>query len=305
VTLDTVYGRDPAKAEVFARDHGYRRSVAHLAEALGDGSFDLAIICSPSEAHAEQTELALRAGAHVLTEIPLALSYAEAERLTGLAETLGRTLMVAHTQRFYAPLMEAHRRIDSRQLTLHSMICRYAFLRRKNEDWQGRTRTWTDNLLWHHGCHAVDSALWLLGVTEPGLVAATGTLALPDQRMGIPMDLALTLRTPQDQLVSIAMSYNTHLPVHDYLMIGREDTLLYVDKGLIGSQGVIIDARDMGSEGRDGNLLQDQEFLAAIREQRPAATSGRAVLPAYRALQDIQDHVDASHAPGALHPIAP
>ena len=54
-----------------------------------------------------------------------------------------------------------------------------------------------------------------------------------DRPFAADVDLALTLRTPQDQLVSIAMSYNTHLPVHDYLMIGREDTLQYVDRKLV------------------------------------------------------------------------
>jgi 2-hydroxy-4-carboxymuconate semialdehyde hemiacetal dehydrogenase len=305
VELDTVVGRDPAKAAAFATEFGYRRSVSTLAEALADDAIDLVAVCSPSEAHAAQAEAALRAGKHVLVEIPLAMSYAEAEALADLARATGKTLMVAHTQRYYRPLMEARRRVASGELTLHSIICRYAFFRRKNEDWQGRPRTWTDNLLWHHGCHAVDFALWMLGVDRPGLVEATGRLALPDQRMGIPMDLSLTLRTPSDQLVSVAMSYNTHLPVHDYLMIGREDTLHYVNRGLVGSQGTIFDANDMRNEGNDGNLLQDQEFLAAIREGRPPAVSADAVLPAYRALQDIQDAYDAMTPPGAKHPIEP
>jgi 2-hydroxy-4-carboxymuconate semialdehyde hemiacetal dehydrogenase len=305
IELDTVYGRDPAKAAAFVQEYGYARSVPTLEEALAREEIDIVAICSPSEAHAAQAEAALRAGKHVLVEIPLAMSYAEATALADLARATGKTLMVAHTQRYYRPLMEARRRVASGELTLHSIICRYAFHRRKNEDWQGRPRTWTDNLLWHHGCHAVDFALWMLGIEEPGVVEATGRLALPDQRMGIPMDLALALRTPQDQLVSVAMSYNTHIPVHDYLMIGREDTLHYVDRGLVGKDGPIFDASDMRNEGNDGNLLQDREFLAAIREGRPAAVSADAVLPAYRALQDIQDQYDAMRPRGATHPIAP
>ena len=305
VELDTVLGRDPAKAAAFAQEFGYARSVATLEEALSREDIDIVAVCSPSAAHAGQAEAALRAGKHVLVEIPLAMSYAESERLAALARETGKVLMVAHTQRYYRSLMEARRRVASGELTLHSIICRYGFLRRKNEDWQGRPRTWTDNLLWHHGCHVVDFALWMLGVDRPGVVEATGRLALPDQRMGIPMDLSVTLRTPQDQLVSIAMSYNTHLPVHDYLMIGREDTLQYVDRRLVSSQGVLVDPIDQRQEGQDGNLLQDQEFLAAIREGRPAAISAEAVLPAMRALQDIQDAYDAMRPPDAQHPIAP
>jgi 2-hydroxy-4-carboxymuconate semialdehyde hemiacetal dehydrogenase len=305
VELDTVVGRDPAKAAAFAQEYGYARSLPTLDEALAREDIDVVAVCSPSEAHARQAEAALRAGKHVLVEIPLALTYTESERLAALAREMGKVLMVAHTQRYYRPLMEARRRVASGELTLHSVICRYGFLRRKNEDWQGRPRTWTDNLLWHHGCHVVDFALWLLGIEQPGVVEATGRLALPDQKMGIPMDLSATLRTPSDQIVAIAMSYNTHLPVHDYLMIGREDTLQYVDRRLVGSQGVLFDMTDQRAESQDGNLLQDQEFLAAIRDGRPAAISAEAVLPAMRALQDIQDAYDAARPPEARHPIAP
>ena len=45
----------------------------------------------------------------------------------------------------------------------HAVVSRYMFQRRENVNWTGRRRSWTDNLLWHHGCHAVDAALWLLG----------------------------------------------------------------------------------------------------------------------------------------------
>ena len=305
VELALVVGRDPAKAAAFAQETGYGGSVATLEEALARDDIDLVAVCSPSEAHAAQAEAALRAGKHVLVEIPLAMNYADSEKLARLARETGKVLMVAHTQRFYRPLLEARRLVAAGELTLHSIICRWGFLRRKNEDWQGRPRTWTDNLLWHHGCHVVDFALWLLGIDQPGVVTATGQLALPDQHMGIPLDQALILRTPQDQLVSIAMSYNTHLPVHDYLMIGREDTLHYVDKRLVTSQGPLFTEIDMRTEGQDGNLLQNQEFLAAIREGRPASVSADAVLPAMRALQDIQDQYDASRPTGAQHPIAP
>lgn len=306
VGLDSIYGRDPARAAAFAAEFGYIRSVSTLAEGLARPEIDIVVICSPSGVHAEQTEAALAAGKHVLTEIPLALSYDQAERLAALARQSGRVLMVAHTHRYYRAMQEARRQIASGELAVHSIISRYAFLRRKNEDWQGRPRTWTDNLLWHHGGHAVDSCLWLLGVDQPGQVEVTGRLAWPDQNMGIPMDLSITIRTPQDQLVSVAMSYNTHISVYDYLIIGREDTLQYANRQLVsGRHGLLIDSGNQASEGQDGNRLQDQEFLAAIADGRPAAISAEAVLPALDVLQRLQTAWAATLPPGAVHPIAP
>ena len=62
VTLDTVWGRDPAKGTSFANEFGYRSVAQSLDEALAQRDIDLVVICSPSAAHAEQAEAALRAG---------------------------------------------------------------------------------------------------------------------------------------------------------------------------------------------------------------------------------------------------
>ena len=72
-------------------------------------------------------------------------------------------LMVCHTQRYAAPLIQARRMIASGEVRPRAMVSRYLLDKRENVSWTGRRRSWTDNLLWHHGCHAVDAALWLLG----------------------------------------------------------------------------------------------------------------------------------------------
>src|SRR5215210_8076604 len=97
VELALVVGRDPAKAAAFAQETGYGGSVATLAEALARDDIDLVAVCSPSEAHAAQAEAALRVGKHVLVEIPLAMTYADSEKLARLARATGKVLMVAHT----------------------------------------------------------------------------------------------------------------------------------------------------------------------------------------------------------------
>src|SRR5207253_2249065 len=156
VTLDTVVGRVAERAAESATEQGYARSTTDLAEALSRPEIDLVAICSPSEAHAAQTEQALRADKHVLVEIPLAMSYAEGQFLADLARERGKTLMVCHTHRYRSQIQEAKRRIVAGELTLHHIISRYVFLRRENRDLTGKARSWTDNLLWHHGCHATD-----------------------------------------------------------------------------------------------------------------------------------------------------
>jgi 2-hydroxy-4-carboxymuconate semialdehyde hemiacetal dehydrogenase len=291
VRFDSVVGRRPEATEAFAREWGFSHWTLSLEEALARPDVEAVVICSPSEQHASQTEQALTAGKHALVEIPLAMSRADAEHVTALAERLGLRLMVAHTQRFFPALLELRRRIRDEDLHPHHLVMRWFFLRRSNVNWTGRQRSWTDNLLWHHSCHVVDAALWLLGQT--GLdardeVRASGQAGPPHRELGIPLDLDLLLRAG-DRLVNIAMSYNSPWPQHDYLVIGEEATVRFEGGRLIGREGDLFVPTDANPIRE-----QDREFLAAVREGREASVSGREVLPAMRALQAVQDQLDAA-----------
>ena len=292
VTLDTVVGRLGEQAAAFANAFGYARSTTDFAAALARPEIDFVAICSPSEMHAAQVEQALLADKHVLVEIPLAMSYTEGRVLAGLARERGKTLMVCHTHRYRSQTQEAKRRVLAGELMLHHIISRYVFLRRENRDLTGKARSWTDNLLWHHGCHATDLCLWLLGITDvTGLVVAS-QIALPDQKMAAPLDLTVLVRTPLDQLVSVNMSYNAHVSIYDYLLVGREESFVLPGQGPDPVNGV---------------AAQDRDFLTAVREGSEPAVSADSVLPALWVLQQAQDQYDAwmRHQPGGVHPIAP
>jgi 2-hydroxy-4-carboxymuconate semialdehyde hemiacetal dehydrogenase len=289
VRFDSVVGRRSEATEQFAREWGFERWTLSLEEALARPGLDAVVICSPSEQHAAQAEQALAAGKHALVEIPLAMSQADAERVTALAEQAGRCLMVAHTQRFFPVLQELRRRIAAGELHPHHLVCKWFFLRRSNVNWEGRQRSWTDNLLWHHACHVVDAALWLLGETEPGasgMVQAIGQAGPPHPELQIPLDLDLLLRVG-DVPVNIAMSYNSPWPLHDYLVVGEEATLRFENGRLFFHEGEPFAPADAHPIRE-----QDREFLAAVQEGREASVSGRSVLPAMRALQAVQDRLD-------------
>jgi 2-hydroxy-4-carboxymuconate semialdehyde hemiacetal dehydrogenase len=298
--LRSVMGRLAEPAEQFAREHGLASATTDLDQLLADPGLDLVIVCSPSALHAEQSERALRAGKHVLCEIPLALSLAATDRLTALADQVDRRLMVCHTQRYWTSSIEARRLIADGRLHPHALFARFMFHRRENVNWLGRRRSWTDDLLWHHGCHAVDTALWLLGA-EAAEVAAQ--VALPGRKLEIPMDLALAMRTPRDQVVSVDMSYNTHLAFNDYLVVGEESTLQLTSQELRDQERALVTRSD-----DDPIARQDAEFVAAVREGREPAVSGRSVRPAMAALQAAQDWLDARQSTvgrSARHPDLP
>jgi 2-hydroxy-4-carboxymuconate semialdehyde hemiacetal dehydrogenase len=299
--LDWVIGRRADPTRKFAEAHQYRRHSTRLEDALADPAVDAVVLCTPSQAHAEQAAACLEAGKHLLVEIPLAMSYPDGLRLADLARRQNLTLMVAHGHRYQAAMRYAREQVTSGRLALHSITARYLLSRRDNVGSSGYVRSWTDNLLWHHGQHAVDLVLWLLGVEQPGHVEVTSLTALPG-RLGIPMDISISLRTRQDQLATIALSYHSQQSVYDYVLIGEEETLI-IDNGTLRDGARVLHRPDPAERPDPSWLIQEREFAAAIRAGRPAAISADSVLPALEVLQQVQDGYDARASLGAAHPL--
>jgi 2-hydroxy-4-carboxymuconate semialdehyde hemiacetal dehydrogenase len=302
--LRTVLGRLPDSADAFGREFGFARTTNRLDDILDDPEVEAVVICSPTDAHAEQAEHALLAGKHVLCEIPLATSLAAVDRLIALADQVDRRLMVCHTERFFPALVEVRRLVQTGELHPHAVVSRFMFQQRENVNWMGRRRSWTDNLLWHHACHAVDAALWLLGAPQAGVAAQ---VALPSDPLDTPMDLGLVMRTPRDQVITVAMSYNTHIALHDYLVIGQETTLLF-DNGELRDRDRVLVPRPAEAITHEAIGRQDAEFLAAVRDHREPSVSARAVRPAMAALQAAQESLAAhqrTEGDAAHHPARP
>jgi 2-hydroxy-4-carboxymuconate semialdehyde hemiacetal dehydrogenase len=279
VELAWVVGRDPESTGAFAAEWGFPSWTLDLEQALA-GGVDGVVITSPSDLHASQAEAALRAGKHALVEIPLATNLPDAERVAALARETGLRVQVAHTQRYYPALMELRRRVAEGALRPHHLVCRWFFLRRENASWTGRRRSWTDNLLWHHGCHVVDAALWLLAGAA-GTVEAQFGPTHPE--LGIPLDLDLQFAAGE-AVVSVSMSYNSPWPRHEYFLIAEEASVEFRDGKLWGPEGVEL----APETGERAVFNQDLEWISAIREGREPAVNPEAVLPAMRVLQEAE-----------------
>jgi predicted dehydrogenase len=82
---------------------------ADYREMLRQESPELVVVAVPHAFHHEVTLAALHAGAHVITERPLALSLRDAQELLEVAESQGKLISVLHYYAFYPPLQEALR----------------------------------------------------------------------------------------------------------------------------------------------------------------------------------------------------
>ena len=263
VVLHSVVGRTTEEAADFAQSTGYRHSGADLEATLQSPEIDAVIVSTPNLLHGPQTACALRAGKHVLCELPLAMDLGEADALVQLSRRQDKLVMVCHTERYEPGRLELWRRIQTGALHPLHVIADFYLLRRGACLTAEDRAPWYDNALWHHGCHAVDAVISLLGEAQTLDFHAIHGPATPGVR--VPLDWALHWRTPKGVLVSITLSHNAVWHGHEYRVICEEDTLVSGNWGMLSNKdGVIVDRR----QGSSAGSLQDQEFIAAIRENR-------------------------------------
>lgn len=288
-SIDHVVGRTEESASAFATRLGIPASSASLDVALDAASIQAVVIASPNHVHFEQAMSALERGRDVLVEIPMALSYDEAERLVQFAERQSRLLMPAHSERFIPSLRAVRKRIDRGELELMHIVGRETALRRQNIGWTGRERSWTDDLLWHFGGHAVDLAMWL---ADARMVEVNAQASQVDPGTGAIMDIDLILKTGRQQLIAIHLSFNSHFAEHEYLLIGREASFKFNRGRMTDSFGAVDDPADRGDDYyRLAWWAQNEEFLRAVRERRRPSLTARDVLPAMQVLQEVENQL--------------
>jgi len=280
-----LVGRRPEPTAEFAEKWGFGHYTLDLEAALADDTVDAVVVVSPNDQHVPQAEMVLQAGKHLLLEIPIALNFEDSRRVTALSRRVDRRLMICHTMRYIPAIREVHRRVAEGRLRLHQIVAFFGLLRRTNTTWTGAPRSWTDNILWHHGAHLVDLAMWVNGCREATQVHCRFGPAHPTQKI---MDMNLSMLLPGKVLVSISQSYNISSFRLRALFIGEEATLEFDDGKLLDGEGRVVvpetSSRDL--------CAQDQEFITSVREGRDPGITGEEVLPAMQVLQRAQASAD-------------
>ena len=250
--------------EAFASEFGIERWTTDLGEALTLDA-DAAILATPTQLHAAQAIETMRAGKHVLVEIPMADTLADSEAVVRVQQETGVTAMVCHTRRFNPSHQWIHEHIQRGELTLQHLVVETFFFRRENRNALGKPRTWTDHLLWHHSCHTVD----LFGYqTGQRITAGWAQQGPTHPELGIAMDMTIGMSVPSGALCTLSLSFNNDGPLGTFFRyicnngtyIARYDDLVDGYDNPVDLSGVAI--------SDDGIELQDREFISAISEGR-------------------------------------
>jgi 2-hydroxy-4-carboxymuconate semialdehyde hemiacetal dehydrogenase len=281
VEVVSIASRTEASGKAFADEWKIPFHSTNLEACIDRPGVEAVILTTPSDQHADQTVLALSKGKHVQVEIPMALNLADSERMLAATKKAGRICMVTHTRRFSPTHREIKRRIKEGTFHLHHMVVETYFFRRTNLNMHGQPRSWVDNLLWHHGCHSVDIAQWL--VDDPNW-EVWGQKGPDHKELGIPMDLTVAMKSKRGPLFSMAMSFNNKGPFGGfYRYIGEEDTYKVYRDAMTDSEG-----REVSLDPLPAFDRQDIEFVGAIREGREPESSAASCVPTMALLDRIE-----------------
>ncbi len=285
VEVTSVVGGEPDDMEGFARDRGIDHWTKDLGDSLARDDVDAVILATPTQLHAEQAIAAMRAGKHVMIEIPMADSLKDAEDIARVQRETGLVAMVDHVRRFNPSHQWVHNRIKAGELTLQQLDVQTFFFRRTNINAEGKPRTWTDHLLWHHACHTVDLFQYQTGGEAAECFGLQGP---PHPELGIAMDMSIGLKAANQAICTLSLSFNNDGPLGTFFRyicdngtyIARYDDLLDGNENPIDLTGVAVS--DNGIE------LADREFLAAIADGREPNSSAAQGLSAMRTLDRLE-----------------
>jgi 2-hydroxy-4-carboxymuconate semialdehyde hemiacetal dehydrogenase len=261
-----------------------------LAESLAQPGVEAALLATPTQMHAKQAEQCMRAGKHVMIEIPIADNLADCERLLKVQKETGVIAMGGHTRRFNPSHQWIHKRIQAGELKVQQMDVQTYFFRRTNTNALGKPRSWTDHLLWHHACHTVDLFQYQTGETASQARALQGPR---HPQLGIAMDMSIGLKVPSGAICTLSLSFNNNGPLGTFFRyICDNGTYIANYDDLVDGYQKPIDVTRV-DVSMNGIELQDREFFAAIKERREPNASLAQVLPAMRTLDRLEKSLES------------
>jgi 2-hydroxy-4-carboxymuconate semialdehyde hemiacetal dehydrogenase len=283
-----LVSRDPVTTAEVAKKWKIPHCTTDLAQALAQPGVEAALLCSPTQLHARQAVQCMRAGKHVMIEIPIADSLADAELVVATQQETGVTAMGGHTRRFNPSHQWIHKRIQAGELKVLQMDVQTYFFRRTNMNALGQPRSWTDNLLWHHACHTVDLFQYQTGQQASQYYALQGPIS---PTLGIAMDMSIGLRVPSGAICTLSLSFNNDGPFGTFFRyICDQGTYICRYDDLFDGNNSPIDVSKV-DVSMNGIELQDREFFAAIRQHREPNASVAQCLPAMQTLAKLESRL--------------
>jgi predicted dehydrogenase len=297
---------DEGRARAFAEQHGVAKSYGSVDELLRAGGLDAVIVCTPHPLHAPVVVAAAEAGVHVLCEKPISDKLSEADQMVAAADKAGIKFSAVFQRRWWPACQRIREAIDAGklgQLTVGECVSK---LWRPAEyfasdPWRGKWATEGGGVLMNQAVHTIDMFQWYMGpvVEVVGRYAklvhgdyidvedtAVATLVFANGALGtllaattIQPDFGfrVTVHGSNGATVSVWENPEGHQGVNDVWSIRGEE-----------SQRPNWEEEDRGKPGFPHfHQLQIQDFLQAVRDNRPPAVTGAEGIKSLEIIQAI------------------
>lgn len=291
VALVAVADPTPARRKA-AADKGLRvyRSEAEL---LADPDVDAVVAATPSNLHAQNVIACARAGKHVMTEKPMALTAAEARAMIAAAKRAGVVFTVFHNRRYDSDYLTVRRAVEGgllgRIFTIESRISMWSSPGRwASADWRQSWRIekrYGGGGLYDWGSHLVDQMLQMVASPVVSVYAnmQTGLWAergVDDYTKGM-LDFANGVTG------LIEVNYMAKFPLPRWYVVGEKGTLKQdgTTDGKLRFRAADTDlARDLEPVPGDPAAIYET-WRDAIARKRPLAVRPEQVLRAVRLIE--------------------
>jgi predicted dehydrogenase len=162
-----VCGRDEKRTQEFASRYGVK-AYTDVAEMVIQENLDIVTICTPHPAHREPAIKAMKAGAHVLIEKPLASSLQDCDAMLEVAKETGKQIGIISQRRFYSPCLRLKNAIDSGKIGKPLLGTVFMFGWRdeayyKSDPWRGSWEGEGGGVLVNQSPHQLDLLQWFMG----------------------------------------------------------------------------------------------------------------------------------------------
>jgi UDP-N-acetyl-2-amino-2-deoxyglucuronate dehydrogenase len=251
------------------------------------------LVCTPHPAHAPVVVAAAEAGVHVLCEKPIAASLADADRMVEAADKAGITFGGIFQRRFWPASQRIRKAIDTGRIGTPTLgECATRLWRSADyyasDPWRGKWATEGGGVLMNQAVHAIDKFQWFMGPAVE-VVGRYATLRHGDY-IDVE-DTAVATVVFQSGALGVIHAASTVNPGFGFRVAVQGDTgaTVSVWENPEGVQGINDVWTVPGEEsfravweweekGKPGfplfHVLQIQDFLRAILDQRPPAVTG-------------------------------
>lgn len=315
--VEVVAGVDivPDRLKVMGEKWGVKNNYADWKKMLKEVKPDVVDVCTPNGVHCPAVVDAAKAGAHVITEKPMAMTPAECEKMIDAAQKAKRLLAVGFQYRYHPSSQFLKRAADEGQFGKIMFVKCQALRRRGIPNWGvfGQKKLQGGGPMIDIGVHVIEMAHYVMGSPRP--IAASGntwtymgnkpsTTASMwpnwDYKTYTVEDLAIgQIRFENGAILQIESSFATHIEkdVWNFSMIGEkgganwDPAMIFTDRA-----GTMINSTPAFTGNSDFGYMfvtKLRNFVDGILEKKPLTAPGEAGLAVQKILDGVYRSSDA------------